>query len=105
MYDPIITISLATLVVILATMVLLFLYLKKQNAPMRTTVVQFCGVIIFVPFVFLLAIWDKIDTNTVATLLGTAVGYLFGIKSLKEEWGGTSGESKVARPASSQQAE
>lgn len=83
-------IVLSTLLIILIDSVFLLYYLNKQNAPVRTTVVQFLGVILFIPLVFLLSYTGKIDDRTVSTLLGALVGYVFGKTSLKEEWGGRS---------------
>ncbi len=81
-------IVLATLVIILSSTIGLFVYLHKQNAPIRTTVVQTIGLMLFVPLVFLLAFTGRIGENTVSTLLGAFVGYVFGKVSLPEEWGG-----------------
>lgn len=83
-------IVLSTLLIILIDSVFLLYYLNRQNAPVRTTVVQFLGVILFIPLVFLLSYTGKIDDRTVSTLLGALVGYVFGKTSLKEEWGGKS---------------
>ena len=77
-----------TLAIILICAIALFVYLHKQNAPIRTTVVQMIGIMLFVPLVFLLAFTGKIGENTVSTLLGAFVGYVFGKASLPEEWGG-----------------
>ena len=44
------------------------------------------GVILLVPLIFLLSLWDKIESQTVATILGAFVGYVFGHMSIKEEW-------------------
>jgi hypothetical protein len=93
MYDQTIVISVATLAIIAVLNLATIVYLHKQNAPVRTTVVQFWGITMFIPFVFLLAIWAKIDSEVVATLLGAFAGYLFGMKSLAEEWGGKSEEN------------
>lgn len=81
-------IVLGTLVVILVDSLFLFWYLNRQNAPIRTTVVQLMGILLFVPLVFLLSYLNKIDSNTVSVLLGAFVGYVFGKSSLVEEWGG-----------------
>lgn len=83
-------IVLSTLLIIFVDSIYLIYYLNRQNAPVRTTVVQFLGVILFIPLVFLLSFTGKIGDNTVSALLGALVGYLFGKTSLKEEWGGRS---------------
>lgn len=64
--------------------------LHRQNAPIRTTVVQFIAVVWFIGSVLILSLLQKIDASTVSTLLGAFVGYLFGKVSLREEWGGKS---------------
>lgn len=79
---------LGTLAVILIDSLFLFWYLNRQNAPIRTTVVQLMGVFLFVPLVFLLSYLNKIDSNTVSVLLGAFVGYVFGKSSLVQEWVG-----------------
>lgn len=79
-------IVLGTLLVILIDSLFLFWYLNHQNAPIRTTVVQLVGILLFVPLVFLLSYLNKIDSNTVSVLLGAFVGYVFGKMSLVEEW-------------------
>ena len=61
-------------------------YLNKQNAPVRTTVVQLASSTNFLLIVFLLAFLEKIEGQTVATLLGAYVGYVFGKISAKGEW-------------------
>lgn len=81
-------IVIATLAIIMASIIGLFVYLHKQNAPVRTTIVQTIGIMLFVPLLFLLAFTGKISENTVSTLLGAFVGYVFGKASLPEEWGG-----------------
>jgi hypothetical protein len=81
-------IVLGTLGVILVDSLFLFWYLNRQSAPIRTTVVQLMGTLLFVPLVFLLSYLNKIDSNTVSVLLGAFVGYVFGKSSLVEEWGG-----------------
>jgi len=81
-------IVLVTLAIILISAIALITYLHKQNAPIRTTVVQTIGIMLFVPLVFLLAFTGKIGENTVSALLGAFVGYVFGKSSLPEEWGG-----------------
>lgn len=83
-------IVLLTLAIIFASTLYLVYYLNKQNAPIRTTVVQTVGIMMFVPLIFLLAFTGKISENTVSTLLGAFAGYVFGKASLKEEWGGKS---------------
>lgn len=75
-----------TLIFILLESLILVDYLNKQNAPVRTTVLQWIGVAIFTPFVFLLAYLGKIDSNVTSTLLGAFAGYLFGKVGLSEEW-------------------
>ena len=82
-------IVLATLAIILVSTIALLVYLHKQNAPIRTTVVQTIGIMLFVPLLFLLVFTGKIGENTVSTLLGAFVGYVFGKTSLPEEWGGS----------------
>lgn len=82
-------IVLATLAIILVSTIALLVYLQKQNAPIRTTVVQTIGIMLFVPLLFLLVFTGKIGENTVSTLLGAFVGYVFGKASLPEEWGGS----------------
>lgn len=69
--------------------VALIIYLHKQNAPVRTTVIQWVGIALFIPFVFLLAYLGKISENVVSTLLGAFVGYVFGKTGLTEEWSHT----------------
>lgn len=83
-------IVLATLAIILVSTMALLVYLHKQNAPVRTTIVQTLGIMLFVPLLFLLVFTGKIGENTVSTLLGAFVGYVFGKASLPEEWGGKS---------------
>lgn len=80
-------------IVIITTLIFVFLetlvlvwYLNEQNAPVRTTVLQWVSVAVFVPFVFLLAYLGKIDSNVTSTLLGGFAGYIFGKVGLSEEW-------------------
>jgi Na+/phosphate symporter len=84
--DPKFCITIILLLIIGGDSIYLIYYLNKQNAPIRTTVVQLIGVLLFVPLVFLLAFWDKIESQVTATVLGAFVGYIFNIISLKEEW-------------------
>lgn len=72
---------------ILSFSLILIWYLNKQNAPVRTTVVQLASSVNFLLIMFLLAYLNKIDGQTVATLLGAYVGYVFGKISAKGEWG------------------
>jgi hypothetical protein len=74
------------LVIILIDSLALIFYLNKQNAPVRTTVVQMYGILILVPLVFVLSFAGKINDNTTAAILGALVGYVFGKNSLSEEW-------------------
>lgn len=78
------------IIFILALIILLYFgliyYLLKQNAPIRTTVIQWVGILIFIPFVFLLSYFNKVSDTTIATLLGAFIGYLFGKTGLTEEW-------------------
>jgi len=80
-------------ILVVAILVFIFLetgtlvfYLNKQNAPVRTTVLQWVGVAIFIPFVFLLSYLGKIDSSVTSTLLGGFAGYVFGKVGLSEEW-------------------
>lgn len=86
MTDSKFIITIITLVIIGADSLYLLWYLNRQNAPVRTTVVQALGVLLLVPLVFLLAFWDKIESQTVATVLGAFIGYVFSRIPLKEEW-------------------
>ena len=79
-----------TLVIIAAIAVYLIHYLNKQNAPIRTTVVQLLTLLLIVPLVFLLAYLDKIDSHSISVILGAIIGYVFSKVPLKEEWGGNS---------------
>lgn len=79
-------IILCILIFILLETIALIIYLKMEHAPIRTNVVQWTGIVLFIPFVFLLAYIGKIDGNTVSTLLGAFAGYVFGKTSLTEEW-------------------
>jgi len=79
-------ITLLTLSIIAADSIYLICYLNKQNAPIRTTVVQALGVLLLVPLVFLLSFWDKLESQVVATILGAFIGYVFSRIPLKEEW-------------------
>lgn len=76
-----------TLGIILIFSLILIRYLDKQNAPVRTTVLQLAGSTTFLLITFLLAYLNKIDGQTTATLLGAYVGYVFGKASSKGEWG------------------
>lgn len=80
-------IILVTLGIILIFSLILVWYLNKQNAPVRTTVLQLAGSTTFLLIVFLLSYLDKLENQTLATLLGAYVGYVFGKISSKEEWG------------------
>ncbi|HCM45742.1 MAG: hypothetical protein UV52_C0021G0002 [Parcubacteria group bacterium GW2011_GWD1_42_9] len=84
--DPKFWITIVTLLIIGCDSIYLLYYLNRQNAPIRTTVVQLLGVLLLVPLVFLLALWDKIESQVVATVLGAFVGYVFSRIPLKEEW-------------------
>lgn len=84
--DPKFWITITLLLIIGSDSIYLIYYLNKQNAPIRTTIIQLIGVLLFVPLVFLLAFWDKIESQVVATVLGAFIGYVFGIIPLKEEW-------------------
>lgn len=64
----------------------LFRYLNAQNAPIRTTVVIVMGLVVFLPIVLVLALFNSIN-EPVAALLGTYVGYLLSMASNKGEWG------------------
>lgn len=79
-------IVLGALLIILINSLALIYYLNKQNAPIRTTVVQTYGIFVLVPLIFALAVMGKISDNTVAAVLGALVGYIFGKSSLSEEW-------------------
>ncbi len=79
-------IILSVLVFMLIETIALILYLNKQNAPVRTTVIQWVSVTLFIPIVFLLSYFGKINENTVATLLGAFAGYVLGKTGLTEEW-------------------
>lgn len=74
------------LIVILIDSIALIYYLNKQNAPVRTTVVQMYGLLILVPLVFVLAFTGKVGDNTIAAILGALIGYVFGKTGLTEEW-------------------
>lgn len=76
----------ATLGIILILSLYLIHYLNRQNAPIRTTVIQFIGVILFVPLIFLLAFLNKIDQDVLSTLMGAFAGYVFGKSANKGEW-------------------
>jgi len=76
-----------TLGIVLVFSLFLVWYLNKQNAPVRTTVLQLAGSTTFLLIVFLLSYLNRIDGETVATLLGAYVGYVFGKISSKGEWG------------------
>ena len=78
---------LITLGIVLAFSLILIWYLNKQNAPVRTTVLQLAGSTTFLLITFLLAYLNRIDGQTTATLLGAYVGYVFGKVSSKGEWG------------------
>ena len=84
--DPRFVITIVTLGIIVFDSGYLIWYLNRQNAPVRTNVVKMIGVILLVPLIFLLSLWDKIESQTVATILGAFVGYVFGHMSIKEEW-------------------
>lgn len=77
---------LVTLGIILIFSLVLIGYLNKQNAPIRTTALQLGGSTTFLLIAFMLAYLDKIDAQTIATLLGAYVGYVFGKISSKGEW-------------------
>jgi len=79
-------ITIITLFIIGGDSIYLIYYLNKQNAPIRTTVVQLVGVLLLVPLVFILALWDKVESQVVATILGAFVGYVFSGVPLKEGW-------------------
>lgn len=85
--DP--TIIISVLVFVFLETGILVLYLNKQNAPVRTTVLQWIALAIFIPFIFLLSYLDKIDSNVTSTLLGGFAGYVFGKVGLSEEWTNT----------------
>jgi len=87
-------IVLTTLAIILISTIALLIYLHKQNAPVRTTIVQIIAIILFVPLVFVLAFTGKVGENTLSTLLGAFVGYVFGKTSLPEEWRGGQASKK-----------
>lgn len=87
MFRPNDFIVILTLLIIFIITIYLIYYLNKQNAPVRTTVLQTVGVMMFVPLVFLLAFTGKIGENTISTLLGAFAGYVFGKVSLDKEWG------------------
>lgn len=80
-------IIIAVLFLILVFSLMLVFYLHKQNAPLRTSVMQFGSSIVFLLIVFLLAYINKIGDQTLATLLGAYVGYVFGKVASKGEWG------------------
>ncbi len=86
MYSAENIITLVTLGIILIIVCYLIYYLNRQNAPIRTTVVQFIGIVLFVPLVFLLAFLNRIDQDVLATLMGTFAGYVFGKSAHKGEW-------------------
>lgn len=86
MYSAEDIITLVTLGIILIIVCYLIYYLNKQNAPLRTTVVQFIGIVLFVPLVFLLAFLNKIDQDVLATLMGAFAGYVFGKSAHQGEW-------------------
>lgn len=66
--------------------VLLIFYLNKQNALVRTTVVQYFAIATIIPFIVTLATLNRIGENTIATILGAVVGYIFGKTGLTQEW-------------------
>lgn len=77
---------LASIAVMFIDSLALIWYLNRQNAPVRTTVVQFLAIVVLLPLVFVLAFTGKVSENTISTLLGSLVGYIFGKTSLTEEW-------------------
>lgn len=85
--DKELIVILFTLIEILIFSLILIQYLVKQNAPVRTTVVQLSSSVIFLLIVFLLAYLNKINAGPISTLLGAYVGYVFGKASAKGEWG------------------
>lgn len=77
---------LGALIIIFINSLALIYYLNKQNAPVRTTVVQMYGLLILIPLVFVLAFTGKVSDNTLAAILGALIGYVFGKTGLSEEW-------------------